>query len=96
MPLSETARAVLAMLGVACLAALPLVWRTPDASELALFVIAPLAYTALVRVVMLDAVLWQVVPAGHALAGAALVISASPFVRYRERLASHRRDGPGR
>ena len=103
-----------AVLGLACLAALPFVWRTPDRISLALIVafallavagqwlmtwaysvgdsslVAPLDYTSLVWVVALDAVVWGVTPAGHTLAGAAIIVAASLFVLYRERRAAAR------
>ena len=103
-----------AVLGVACLAALPFAWRGPDATSLALIgafallavvgqwlltwaysagdasLIAPLEYTSLVWVVALDVVVWGVAPAGHTLAGAAIIVAASLFVLYRERRATTR------
>ena len=101
-----------AVLGLACLAALPFVWRAPDATSLALIgafallavagqwlltrayavgdasLVAPLEYTSLVWVVALDVAVWGIVPAGHTLAGAGIIVAASLFVLYRERRAA--------
>ena len=103
-----------AVLGLLCLTALPFVWRTPDATELALValfatlavagqwlvtaafsigdasLVAPLEYTSLVWVILIDTVLWGVAPALHTLAGAAIIVAASLLVWYRERVAARR------
>ena len=103
-----------AVLGLLCLTALPFVWRTPDATELALVVlfaalavagqwlvttafsigdaslVAPLEYTSLLWVILLDTVLWSAAPAAHTLAGAAIIVAASLLVWYRERVAARR------
>ena len=50
--------------------------------------LAPLEYTALVWVVLIDLIVWQVVPAGRVLGGAAIIVAACLFVVYRERRAA--------
>ncbi len=47
--------------------------------------VAPLEYTSLVWVIVLDVALWSTAPAGHTLAGAGIIVSASLFVLWRER-----------
>ena len=47
--------------------------------------VAPLEYTSLVWVIVLDVALWSTAPAGHTVAGAAIIVSASLFVLWRER-----------
>ena len=53
-------------------------------------VVAPLEYTSLVWVIVLDVAIWGAVPAGHTLAGAAIIVAAALFVLHRERLARAR------
>lgn len=60
-------------------------FSTTDAS-----LIAPLEYTSLVWVIVLDVVVWHAMPAGHTLGGAAIIVAASLFVFYRERHAARR------
>jgi len=50
--------------------------------------VAPLEYTSLVWVVLLDTLLWGVTPAIHTLAGAAIIVVASLLVWYREHLVA--------
>lgn len=52
--------------------------------------IAPLEYTSLVWVIVIDVVVWRTVPAGHTLVGAAIIVAASLLVLYRERRAERR------
>lgn len=51
--------------------------------------VAPLEYTSLVWVVLLDTLVWGVVPAAQTFAGAALIVAASLLVWYRERVAGN-------
>ena len=57
-------------------------------------VVAPLEYTSLVWVIVLDVLVWDRAPAGHTLLGAAIIVAASLFVHHRERVA-RARDGGG-
>jgi drug/metabolite transporter (DMT)-like permease len=51
-------------------------------------VIAPFEYTALIWGVLLDLVIWQVLPGGITLVGGSIVIGAGLFLIERERRAS--------
>ena len=55
--------------------------------------VAPLEYTSLVWVIALDTLVWGAAPAGHTLAGAAIIVAASLFVLHRERAARERAAG---
>lgn len=49
--------------------------------------LAPLEYTSLLWVVTIDMTFWQIVPEGHVLSGAAIIVASCLFVTYRERRA---------
>ena len=58
-------------------------------------VIAPLEYTSLVWVVVLDIAIWNIAPDARVLVGAAIVVGACLFVVWRERMAGRRALGSG-
>ncbi len=56
--------------------------------------VAPLEYTALVWVVLLDLVLWQALPDGMTWLGAAIIVASGLYLVRRERVVAADRDGP--
>lgn len=75
--------AAFALLAVAGQWLLTWAYSAGDAS-----LVAPFEYTSLVWVIALDRIVWGTTPAGNTLAGAAIIVSASLFVLYRERRAA--------
>jgi len=52
--------------------------------------VAPLEYTSLLWVILLDVIVWHAPPAGNTLAGAGIIVASSLFVMHRERLNERR------
>lgn len=56
--------------------------------------VAPLEYTALVWVVVLDLAIWHVLPDGMTWLGAAIIVASGLYLVRRERVVAVDRDGP--
>ena len=81
-----------ALIGLFALLAVGGQWCLTRAIALAdVSLIAPIEYTSLVWVVVLDIAIWNIAPDARVLLGAAIIVGACLFVVWRERVAGRRR-----